>query len=220
MKIKIPPSIVSAVLYLVYRLMRLTLRIEPRGHEAVQEALAQGRLVVLAIWHNELFCLPHLKHLTPDNSWVSIVSASKDGEILAGVLNRMGVHTARGSSSRAGVRALMGAVRLMKKERRLGAVTVDGPRGPRHEVKDGALFLAAKADALVVPVRVSCSRKYVFHKAWDKFELPLPFSRCRVCLGEPYALGADKLDADSMAQERDILCKKMQALGQLAASEE
>ena len=213
MKIKLPPNFISACMGMLHKLMRPTLRIEISGDEAMREALGQGKLVVIACWHNELFCMPYLLPLMPERKWVSIVSASADGDMLAGVLNRLGVATARGSSSRAGVRALMGAVRIMKQERRLGAVTVDGPRGPRHKVKDGAIFLAHKADALLVPLRVSYSRKFIFHKAWDKFELPLPFSRCRVTFGVPYAIGEARLRGEALERERIILEEKLHGLG-------
>ena len=212
MKIPVPLSVVSRCLGVAYRLLRLTLRLEIEGRERLFDALEQGRLVVLAGWHNELFCMPYMYRMTPGHKWVAIVSASKDGEVLAGVLNGLGIATARGSSSRSGVRALMGAVRMMKKQRMLGFVTVDGPRGPRHEVKDGVLFMAAKADALVVPVRARSSRRFVFAKAWDKFELPLPTARCRIVFGEPYALESASLDADSLARERARLTDRLNAL--------
>ena len=212
MRIPIPLNVVSGCLSVLYRLLRLTLRLEIEGEERIFDALDEGRLVVLAGWHNELFCMPYMYRMTPGHRWVAIVSASKDGEVLAGVLNGLGIATARGSSSRSGVRALMGAVRMMKKERMMGVVTVDGPRGPRHEVKDGVLFMAAKANALVVPVRARCSRRYVFEKAWDKFELPLPTARCRIVFGEPYALESTALDADSLARERARLTDRLNGL--------
>ncbi|WP_461209595.1 lysophospholipid acyltransferase family protein [Desulfocurvus sp. DL9XJH121] len=213
MRIPFPSSLASACLTALYRLLRPTLRIEVRGEDGLRAAAADGGLAVLACWHNELFCMPSLQWVLPGRRWVSIVSASADGEVLAGVLNRLDIATSRGSSSRQGVRALMGAVRIMKREGRLGFVTVDGPRGPRHQVKDGVLFLAAKAGAHLVPVRVSCSRKFVFQKAWDKFELPLPFSRCRVTFGAPYALGPGKLTHEALARERAILEEKLHGLG-------
>lgn len=216
MKIKLPPRVLTLILVVLYRLLCRTLRLEPHNIEPVLRAWDQGRQVVFACWHNELFCLPWLNTARWYKNyarWVAIVSASKDGEVLAAILNRLGIAASRGSSSREGVRALMGAVRIMKREGRQGVVTVDGPRGPRHEVKDGVLLLAQKTGALLVPVRSFPEHKWIFAKAWDKFELPKPFSRCRLVIGEPYALPKGRMTQQDLDRERRILEQKLHALG-------
>jgi hypothetical protein len=206
-------GLVTLLLTALYRLLLGTLRIRVENSEALREPWAAGRPTVVACWHNELFCFPALRE---DTHWVAIVSASKDGEILARVLERLGIGTARGSSSRRGLAALRQAVRAMREGggRVNGFVTVDGPRGPRHEVKDGVLLLAAKAGAVLVPARVRCSRAFVFRKAWDRFELPLPFSTCRVIFGEPYAVSADgALRGQALADAARDLEARLHALG-------
>lgn len=213
MKIKISPARAAAGMLFLVRLVGRTLRIELSGLDVLHDAVRQGNLLVYAFWHGEMFCMPMLADRLPDPRWIAIVSASKDGEVVAQVLARLGVESARGSSSREGVRALMSAVRRMKKDRLHGLVSVDGPRGPRHQAKDGALFLAAKSGALLAPVRVSYSRSYAFKKAWDRFEIPLPFSRCRISFGAPYAPEADKLTPEVLERERRRLEEKLHALG-------
>lgn len=219
MKIKVPVPILAAMMTAVYALWCRTLRLEFEGAERIRKTWDQGRQTVVACWHNELFCFPWMGRYVPwirsRVGWLGIVSASKDGDILTGVLDRLGFAAARGSSSRGGLRALMGAVRELKKNpRRQGFVTVDGPRGPRHEVKDGALLLAHKAGALMVPARVRCSGCWVFARAWDRFELPKPFSRCRIIFGEPYEVtAAGKLDKEKLSHERQKLTEKLNELG-------
>jgi len=218
MKIPVPNALVSLLLVAVYRLLCRTLRLEISGGEHLRRAWAEGRQVVFACWHNELFCFPWMGRgvawIREQSRWVGIVSASRDGDVLAGVLERQGIAAARGSSSRQGLRALMSAVRIMKKEGRQGFVTVDGPRGPRHEVKDGVLLLAHKAGALIVPARVRPDRCWTFARAWDRFELPKPFSRCKIVFGEPYALSCgDKLTTDDLDRERATLQEKLNGLG-------
>lgn len=137
---------------------------------------------VAAIWHDEMF--PLIAYHAYENV-TAIVSQSKDGEILAQVLHRFGYQTARGSSSRGGIRALVTAIKQMDASGAGTVVTVDGPRGPRHQVKPGAIFLAHKAKAPVIPVRAFMSSKFVFKKAWDRFQLPLPFSKCTLVYGDP-----------------------------------
>ena len=75
----------------------------------------------------------------------------------------------------------MGAASLRTAAQDVGAIfTVDGPRGPRHKVKPGAVFLALLAGSPVVPVRVVMERRWILWRAWDKFQVPWPFSRCTI----------------------------------------
>lgn len=211
MALKLSPrlmSLVGAVLALVFRLWSLTLRSEHNGLEAMETA-RQGRPCVFVIWHDELFAMAIQRRRYP---LVTIVSQSADGEILARALDRLGMVCARGSSSRGGLKALVKAVREMRRGRH-AVITVDGPRGPRHQAKDGAVYLAHKAGALIVPVRAFMSRAYVFHKAWDRFQLPLPFSRIRYEWGQPWALDAETLDADVLEDRTRRIKEGLDALG-------
>lgn len=90
-------------------------------------------------------------------------------------------------------------------------VTVDGPKGPRHHVKDGVLYLAYKSGAWIVPARVRSSMVKRFHKAWDQFQLPLPGARCRVIYGMPYKV--EKLRSASLPDERQRLEDALHELG-------
>ena len=87
-----------------------------------------------------------------------------------------------------------------------GCVTVDGLRGPRHEVKEGAIFLAARADAPIVPIRLFMERRKVF-KSWDRFQLPLPFSRVSMGAPTPTASKCDIRDPEAVARESAALRK-------------
>ncbi len=211
MRIKVPPGPAAWLITLVYRLLMRTVRVELVNQRPVERLWAAGRPTVVACWHNELLPFPALRL---DTRWIAIVSASKDGEVLSRILNRLGIDTARGSSSRRGLAALRTAVRAMREGagRVNGFVTVDGPRGPRHKAKDGVLFLAQKAGAPLIPVRASYSRKIVFN-SWDRFEVPLPFSRCRVVFGEPMEVCPDKLRGETLEREIVRLEERLGALG-------
>ncbi len=201
----------APALALVYRLWEATLRYRVDNWETVAAARAQGRNVVLAHWHDETFSLPYLRTM-PGHAFVAIVSQSRDGEIMAQLLQRLGLITARGSKSRGGVKALIQARRTMLEQGRIGVVTVDGPRGPRHKVKEGAIYLAYKTDALLVPVRIAYSRARVFTRAWDRFQLPWPGSRCHLLLGDAYALESGELNAERLACEMQRLEERLHAL--------
>lgn len=164
-----------------------TLRYRRHNYLPVCRRREEKRPVVFAIWHDEMFPLFYLHR---GEKVTAVVSASDDGEILAQFMSRMGYGLARGSSSRFGLRALKTAAQVMDKGRDI-IFTVDGPTGPRHKAKPGAVYLAARFKAEIVPVRVGMPQKYEFSKSWDKFCLPLPFSRIDVHYGDPYIPGSE-----------------------------
>ena len=193
----------------LYRGWCSTLRYELIGYNFLQEQNDSGQPVVVAIWHNEIFPLIYCRGKL---RLAAMVSQSKDGEILAMLLKRLGIRPLRGSSSRGGVRALLGAKKAIQEQSATVCVTVDGPRGPRHKAKDGAIYLAQMAEAPILPVRIYIPEAKVFRRAWDHFRLPLPFSRITVVFGEPYKVPSEPLDENALVAERDKILAKMQAL--------
>ena len=157
---------------------------------------------VFAFWHGEQF-IPFYVHR---NQNVAIMSSlSKDGEIQAGILRRCGYIPVRGSSSRGAERALVGMIRHMKKGRST-AYAVDGPRGPLHEIKPGAVYTALKSGCPLIPVSSSAQWYKVFSKAWDQYELPLPFSKAVIAYGEPiYVTGDDTIEYKSRELRSSLL---------------
>lgn len=199
---RINPSLVSPALTLLYRAWIASLRF---GHSRerlrqMTDALDSGRPVMLALWHSELFALTGFGMTVLQDRLATVVSESRDGELIAQVLERIGYGTARGSSTRGGLKALMALKKHMERGR-IGVITVDGPRGPRHQVKDGAVYLAQRAGALLFPVRSRPRRMHVFDHSWDKFQLPMPFCRCPVYFGEPLEFPSAKLTAETLAFE-------------------
>lgn len=170
-----------------------------------------GERFVIALWHDELFPIAGYGCLYT-SGLVGVVSPSKDGQFVASIMERLGQTTVRGSSSRGGVKALLQAKRVMVRENRMAVFAVDGPKGPRHEPKDGVIFLAQRAGAGIVPIRAFTRRKKVFAKAWDRFQLPYPFTSCELAVGEPFRVTDARLDADTLAMERVRLKKTLDAL--------
>jgi len=165
--------------------LRLTLVVDP-----VLARDQAGRPWVLAFWHGQQFALLRWARRRPT---VALVSLSRDGEVQAGVLPRLGLAVERGSTSREGARGLRAIVRRM----RTGldsAFAVDGPRGPRGFVQPGALAAARMTGGAIVPLASASASAWVLENAWDRFELPRPFSRVAVVLGAP-------LPAEATGQE-------------------
>lgn len=209
-RIPVSPRLIGAVLAFVVRLWHLTLRVERINTDVFTDPKLRAKRPVIMLWHDEIF------PLIPAHAgerMACVVSQSKDGEILTRVLESFGFMTVRGSSSRGGMRALIAAKRVMD-EQGVGIIfTVDGPRGPRHKVKPGAVFLARHAGSPIVPVRAVMSRAKVFHRAWDKFQLPWPFSRCTIIYGDPVFLPELGDDPAEMQKQCEHLEQIMNSLG-------
>ena len=116
---------------------------------------------------------------------VVLVSLSRDGALQARALSLQGLRVVRGSSSRGGARGLAALVRTMKRDGADAAFAVDGPRGPRGEVKAGVVAAARATGAVLVPMTGRVHRGMVFPRAWDRFTLAWPFTRVEVVLGAP-----------------------------------
>jgi hypothetical protein len=175
--------------------LRLTLRLDPAL------TAPEGRPVVLAFWHGQQFvCIAWaLRHPT-----TALVSLSRDGELLAGAFAALGVGVERGSSSRGGAGGLKAMVRRLRRGFD-AAFAVDGPRGPRGVVRAdrgsvGAALAARLGKRRVVPMAAACASCWTA-RSWDRFELPLPFSRVALVLGAP--LEADALDPAALGAAID-----------------
>ena len=198
---KIPPWLVGPFIGGFYRLWCSTLRYEQVNREAPDSLSKQGKPLVFALWHGEVFGFPYKKL---DWKIFTIVSRSQDGEYLARMLQDQDIYPLRGSSSRGGLAALLRGAKIMRDNSMHACITIDGPRGPRYEVKDGALYLAQRAGAYIVPMRALYSKAKVFG-SWDKFQLPLPFSKVTMIFGEPYTIEAEELTEDVLRAEREKL---------------
>jgi lysophospholipid acyltransferase (LPLAT)-like uncharacterized protein len=170
----------SYFLYFLYRFFQLTWKIEIRESEALKELLKKDATFVVAHWHGEEL---GILHLLKRYRVACMVSQSFDGELVARMIHHFGSKAVRGSSSRGAVQALKGILRLAKDGWR-PSVAVDGPRGPRHEVKRGVVEIAKVLKVPILPINMACSRSFIFKKSWNKSELPLPFSKIVIQWGD------------------------------------
>jgi lysophospholipid acyltransferase (LPLAT)-like uncharacterized protein len=164
------------ILHAVGKTSRLIFHVPPE----VQELLREGTPFVYAFWHRFQLLLAYV-HRNQDVS--VLVSQSRDGELIARVLDRLGYRPVRGSSSRGGVRALLEMLECLRTGRRV-AFTPDGPRGPFRSVQPGVVAAAQKSGYPVVAVAWAGTRAKVLN-SWDRFLVPLPFGRFHVVYGPP-----------------------------------
>jgi len=163
------------------------------------ELREDGRPYIFCVWHNRL-PLSMTTYRGFVKAWkapfrlAAMVSASRDGALTARVLELFGVEPARGSSSRRGTRALLELTTWAERGYDL-ALTVDGPRGPRYEIKPGVVALAQLTGRPVVLVAYRLSRKITL-KSWDRFQIPLPFSTCVFDFCDPVPVPRESTDGD------------------------
>src|SRR3989441_135459 len=163
--------------------------------------------VIFCIWHNRLpFSLVmyrgHVRQHGKVHRMAAMVSASKDGGIVARVLEHFGVQPVRGSSSRRGPQALLELTTWAERGYDL-AITPDGPRGPRYIVQPGALALAQLTGQALAPVSYHLRWKFCL-KSWDRFQIPLPFGRAVMKFGEPMRVPRDASDEQREQLRREF----------------
>jgi len=112
-----------------------------------------------------------------------LVSPSRDGEILATILDYFGMRLIRGSSNKNPKKALLNSIEELKNGYSLG-IAVDGPRGPAYVAKDGIIRMSKATNTPIVPLTIKASNSYIFSKAWDKSILPYPFSKVSLIVGK------------------------------------
>lgn len=184
--------------YWLLQIWARTLRIEIQDHAGILGApVAQP--YIGALWHNRLLLLPFvLRKYLPQRTGAALISASRDGALLADLVHRFGFEVVRGSSSRKGVTAILQLAEVLESGRDV-VITPDGPRGPRYELGSGIIFLAQKTSAAVVPLNMEYSRCWRL-RSWDRFILPRPFSQVRVTLAAPHAVRPTSSDEEFEAE--------------------
>lgn len=177
--------VLSHLAVVIIKVLRATWRVRVN----YQCELPRQQRVVFCFWHGKQAGLFAFAHSRP----IAVLSSlSKDGELQARILDKLGYVLCRGSSSRGGVAGLKAMIRTIKGTLVAGqntgcdaAFAVDGPRGPLRKVKPGAIEAAEKSGALIVPIAANSSRAWIFEKAWDKYALPKPFAQIAINVGAP-----------------------------------
>ena len=171
-----------AFISIFIRIYCMTLRLQIVNEDSWKDHVKKGRRVLLCIWHQQIFsAICHFSNYAEFKPAV-MISQSRDGELIAGVTNKCGWHTERGSSSRGGQDAMQAMIEHIKKYG-LGAHILDGPTGPIGKVKAGAVKIAKESRAAIVPF-YSTPEKAWFFNSWDRFMLPRPFSKVTLTFGD------------------------------------
>jgi len=194
------------LLRVILKLYISTFRYNFFENEEVARLASEGKRLVFFCWHNQLA-------LSVGKSgrykFVSMISRSKDGDILTPLVESFGHFVVRASSSRG---ASAGVIEMLEQMNNgfHAAMAVDGPKGPKYVAKPGTLYLAKKADCILVPVICNCKRFFRFN-SWDNFIMPKPFAKIDLHLFEPIIL-SDSVEKDVVEKELEDVQNKIMEL--------
>ncbi len=168
-------------LWLAIKLLYGLNRFAVEGEENITKLVNKNESFVMVSWHGKILTV---FHYFANKNYIGLASLNKDAELIARVGELVGYSFVRGSSSRGGSGAYGDMIRLLQMPSTKIIITPDGPQGPEHVPKPGAIKLAQKTGVPIVPVIGDAKRSWVF-KNWHNFYLSKPFSPIRLVVGKP-----------------------------------
>ncbi len=178
---------------LVLRVLQASLRWKWSGFDGERRRWVDGPPLIGVFWHNRQLMMPWVfvrcRKRWSRRTLYMLISEHRDGRLIARAIKTLGISSVAGSSTHGGSRALRELIEKVKGGDH-AAITPDGPRGPRGELKTGVIRLAMATGAPIVPVAYGASRVWRF-KSWDGMLLPRPFSRGAFVMGEPLFIPPD-----------------------------
>lgn len=174
------PVVVPLLAAGLIRGLRASVRLRHHGDGWIRERERRGERYILAFWHRHLLLMVYAYR---GGRLSVLISQSRDGELIARTVARLGIDVSRGSSSRGGAAGLRSLLRKAGEGYDL-AFTPDGPRGPACEVQPGVVLAAAMTGLPIQPVALAATRAKRL-RSWDRFLVPLPLSTVHFVYGEP-----------------------------------
>jgi hypothetical protein len=201
------------VAFLAVSLLRLCLSSWRCRWIAATDNPDERRNVIYCVWHNQLpLALAHyMRSRTrwPAAGLAAVISASRDGGLLASVVESFGIQPIRGSTSRRGPQALLEATTWVERNFSV-VITPDGPRGPVYRIQDGIIQLAKLTGRPIIPLSGFTPWK-IRLRSWDRFQIPLPFALCEMRYADPICVPREATDAE-LEQLRLKLEQSMRAI--------
>lgn len=199
------------ILHKVLLLYFLTLRVRYEGKERTISLLKESSLgYVFIMWHDSLLVALFLSWLTRFQPMHVLISNSRDGDLPSAVLSHYSRLYPLRVKHLARAQAIRSACDLLE-ERRSIFITPDGPRGPRRQMKSGVLYACESTGAQAIPICVAMSR-CIQLSSWDRFRIPLPFSRVMISLGEPFVCKDSEEDKRRLTENLNLGEKHLESL--------
>ena len=192
-------QILARILGSIIRLLAWSIKhtyVNSETLEAAKKIHPQGGLI-FAVWHQD--CISGVLCQENVTSMNVMVSRSKDGDLAAYFCKIFGHTSVRGSSrkgnvDKGGQKALENLVISMKNGR-VGAITIDGPKGPKYEVKKGVLKAARDSGVPIITGSPYCTNIWQL-SSWDELKIPKFFSHITTCYGNPIIIPAETTDEE------------------------
>jgi lysophospholipid acyltransferase (LPLAT)-like uncharacterized protein len=203
---RVEAAAIAAIGYRLCAALGTTLTWRVEGLQHYDEIVLGGKQPIMAFWHGRI--LPATIYFK-NRGIVVITSENFDGEWIAGIIERFGYGTARGSTSRGGRKALIQMMRDMEAGKPTG-FTLDGPRGPARVAQAGAVWLSKATGNPVLPFHLEADRHWTIN-SWDQTQIPKPFSTVSLVVGEPFVVPEDAEEGE-LENARQHLEQRLQQL--------
>jgi len=190
-------------LILIYRLIGPTIKLINDPNKKIAELKKSNPRLLFCVWHETTF---YCFYFYKNRKACALMEASKKGDVLAAMANNFGFKDFRITDNTGDRTSVKGTIRFIKyiKEGHDGVIAIDGPNGPYHIPKPGAFQIAQKSESIIVPVGVWYSKKIILKNRWDKYQFPLPFSKCIVQIGDPIALPSEFNETSIAAKTKEL----------------
>ncbi|MFK8082728.1 MAG: lysophospholipid acyltransferase family protein [Granulosicoccus sp.] len=193
---RVLPPVVSGLIRLIWKTCRVHAIV---GEEHLQPLLDSGEPFIPCYWHqHQIFCVRYLLDTASQHEHVNLgylISPSSDGDMAATIFDQRKVHIVRGSATRGGAQALREIYVAIKQQKISPIVTPDGPTGPIYECKPGVPMLARISQCPMLPMAYAATHAIKL-RSWDKFMLPVPFSRIVIGIGPALHVPKDQQEMD------------------------
>ncbi len=174
--------------------------------------------LICVCWHNRLMMMHFVtnkpKKIYHDYTFMILASRHGDGKFVGRIMEKFGLISIYGSSKdgRKSSRGIdIGSFKKiftgLKKGYSLG-ITPDGPRGPNQKINGEIVNIARLSGAGILVTSNACSR-FKQLNTWDKFKIPLPFSKlCFYFDDAPFYVARD-LKSDELENIKTAVEERM-----------
>jgi lysophospholipid acyltransferase (LPLAT)-like uncharacterized protein len=199
-------TVVPWIASLLMRAGAASLRRTDIGRQHPEACWARGERIIVAFWHGRLLMMPFGY---PGQTATILISQHRDGEYITRIAQWLGYTVVRGSATRGGARAFKQLLQCLRESSNL-AITPDGPKGPRQQVKSGVIELSRLSGMPILPVAFGACPRTIL-KSWDQFLVPHPFARAVYVWGEPIYVPGDA-DKEAVEKLQSVLAERLDAL--------
>jgi lysophospholipid acyltransferase (LPLAT)-like uncharacterized protein len=202
---KIAYQVLTPILKLTLKSLWSTYRVRVVGSEHILRFIRDRKPIIPCYWHQmHIICSYYMVQLQKEGLKLGfLISPSMDGEIAAMVMQSWGARIIRGSSTRTGARSLQQLYRIITREKVSTVNTPDGPQGPVHAFKPGAIMLSRMTSAPIIPLAYAADRSWQL-RTWDKFLIPKPFANVLLLIGEPQEIKTGSKFADLQSRQEEM----------------